>query len=371
MRPAVDPVARVERGDQFVVTEWPEEIVLQVVRTGPDQLDRPACRLRDERGLRHEIVREPAPEAASDARHLDADCGPRNTRDRMDGPLRSARLLQGGNDARAVGHHVHERTRSLERSVAHVWLAIAGLDDARSIEPRRVEISVVADDKARPLEEFRALPVERGARLAGKGPACPLDLERFAALERGPGVIGDDGDAGREVRRDRLTRLRPGHDDDRAHARHGTRRAVVEARDLAIEVRAAKHDGRPGIRLVDVDAVARAAGDDFLGIDDALRPADDPVLGWLLERHGLGGQRELCGRGGELAIGKLAAIGMPCVAVTRPHCAACDAPARGRRFAHEPSALRTELAQLFPAHPGCWCCRRRPARPSATAAVRR
>ena len=32
--------------------------------------------------------------------------------------------------------------------MAHVRLAVAGLDDASRIEPRRVEIAVVADDQA-------------------------------------------------------------------------------------------------------------------------------------------------------------------------------------------------------------------------------
>ena len=103
----------------------------------------------------------------------------------------------------------------------------------------------------------------------GKRTACVHWTSSAASLERGPGVVGDDRDAGGEVRGERLARLR---------ARHAT-----TARTPGIFRRAARRTMRvrrrstgnarprrcapPGMRHI--DAVPRATGDDFRRVDDA------------------------------------------------------------------------------------------------------
>ncbi len=349
MRPAGHLPARIERRDQLVVAERPEEVVLQVVGARPHQLDRPTGRLRDECRFRDEVVGEPPAEAAARTRHLHADRGARDAGHRVHGARGAARLLQGRNHARAVRHHVHEGAGGLERRVTHERNPVAGLHDLGGIARRGVEVAVVAHHLAGRREQRRALRIERCARLGRKGAARPLDLEGVAALQRGPGVVGDHRHPGRQVGRDRLARLRARHHDHRTHAWHGTRRGVVEARDAAVKIRATQHHRDARLGLLDVDAVARAAGDDVRGVHYAPRLADHAVLGRLLERHGLGGERKLRGRSCERRVRQPPPVRvkrMRRCGLDRFH---CNAPLRRGGMPQQPAGLGAELPEFRPA----------------------
>ena len=326
MRPAGDASLRAERRHELVVTEGPEEVVLQVVRARPHELDRPAGQLGDERRLGDEVVGQAPPESAARARHLDADRRARDAGHRVHRARGAGRLLQGRDDSRPVRLHVDERAGRLERRVAHERDAVARLDDLGGVAGRGVEVAVVVHDLAALREELRALGIERRARLGGERAARPLDRERVAALERGPHVVGDDRNAGREVRRERLARLRARYHDDRAHPGHRACRTVVEPRDAAVEIGATQHDGRARLRFVHVDAVARAARDDLLGIDDAAWPTDDPVLGGRLERHRLEGQCQLRRSRHERTVWQPPAIGVQRMAGIGLHVRERNAP---------------------------------------------
>ncbi len=371
MRPAGDAAVGAERRRQLVMAERPEEVVLQVVRPGPHELDRPAGRLRDEGRLGHEVVGEAPAESAARPSHLDADRGARDAGHRVHGARCAAGLLQGRDDARAVGLHVHECARRLERRMAHERDAVARLDDLRGGAGRGIEVAVVAHDLAGLRQQLRALRVERGARFGRERATRPLDFQGIPALERGPHVVGDDRDAGREVGGDRLAGLGARHDDHGTYARHGACRGVVEPRDVAVEVGAAQHDGRARLRLVDVDAVARAARDDLFRVDDAARLADDPILGGRLERHRprwaaqasrpprRARHTPACGRPG-------AARGRLPSSRRRTEC-----PTPRPRPGASASGLARRTVAAPPSRPECSCCRPRPARPSASAARRR
>ncbi len=346
--PAGDRARGVERRNQLMVSERAEEIVLQVVRARPHQLDRQACRFRDQGRLGDEVVGELAPEAAARARHLDRDRRPRDAGRQVDGALRARGLLERPDDAGAVRHHVHEAVLGLERRVAHEWHAVARADHARRGRARGGEIAVVAHDLPAACEQLAALGIERGARLGRVWPARPFDLERLAALERGPGVVRHHGDPGREVRRQRLAGLRAGDDHHRAHAGDRPRRAIVEARDVAVEVRAAQHDRGAGARLVHVDAVARAARDDLGCIHDLLRAADDAVFAARLQRRRLRRHRQCGGLGREIPIRQAPAVRVQRMPVARGDGFRRDAPARRGGPAHQRACLGADLAQVRP-----------------------
>ena len=135
-------------------------------------------------------------------------------------------------------------------------------------------------------------------------PVVPLDDERLAPLERGPGVVGDDRDAAERL--ELRGRLELGHADDLAHARHGQRLRVVEALDAAADDRRPRDHRRQHAGQPDVGAVGRLAGDEGGAVDERQRAAALHELGVRpqLDRLCVGhGQR----RGG---LGQLAEAGL-------------------------------------------------------------
>ncbi len=332
----------------MVVAEGPEEVMLQVVLAGPQELDRLAGRLRDERRLADEVIAEATAEATTRTGHVDRDGRPWQAGERMHHALRAGGALHRRDHAGALRLDVHEGVLWLERGVRHERHPIPRFDGSRGGLARRGEVAVVAHHASLAREQFVALAVERRARLAGEGPVRPFDVERLATPERRPGVVRDHRDAGGQDAGDRLAGLRSLDHHDVAYAGDPPRRGVVIARDAAVEVRAAQHHGGERAGWADVDAVARASGHDVPGVDHAPCPPDDAVLGRRLGRDRL--ERQLQGRGArdQLAVAQAAAVGVKGRAGARRDGAHVHAPGGGRRGAHQPAPLRTDLAQVGP-----------------------
>ena len=265
MRPAGDAPVGTERGRQIVMPERPEEVVLQVVRARPHQLDRPAGRLRDEGRLGDEVVGEATAEAAARARHLDADRGTRDAGRRMHGPRGAARLLQGRDHARAVGLHVHERAGRLERRMTHERNPVARLDDSsrRRASRRRSRRRCARPGRSSPGSSAHCAS-SAALDSAANGPRVhstfsalrPLSADHMSSATTATpvarlAVIGSPG-------------FGPGTTTTARTPGTARAAAVVEPRDVAVEIRAAQHDRRARLRLVDIDAVARAARDDLV-----------------------------------------------------------------------------------------------------------
>lgn len=80
--------------------------------------------------------------------------------------------------------------------------AISCLDDLLGRRASGVEVAIVSCSHAGTFEQLGALRVERGRRLSREGAGRPIDLQRALTLKRGPGVVGNDSNAGCEIGRD-------------------------------------------------------------------------------------------------------------------------------------------------------------------------
>src|SRR5207245_7100488 len=124
----------------------------------------------------------------------------------------------------------------------------------------------------------------------------PGDLQRLAALHRGPGVARKDRDATDRIE---VGGRRAGLDlHDALHPRHLERLGRVEARHLAAVDWGTRHDGVQHSVQPGVDAVLRLAGRDVAAVDQLQLPfADVTELLRILEaqrlprRDGLTGSR--------------------------------------------------------------------------------
>src|SRR5690606_25742778 len=115
----------------------------------------------------------------------------------------------------------------------------------------------------------------------------PLHHQRIAALQGGPGVIREHGNAGCQYP-ERLARFRAIDANDIAHAGDLARRTVVQAGHAAVEIGAAQHDRGQGPAQVFVDSVATLAGDDLATVRSADRFANQgETLGTLWRGWGV------------------------------------------------------------------------------------
>ena len=184
---------------------------------------------------------------------------------------------------------------------------------------------------------FQLRPVGPGI-MGPVRPVVPGDLERLAALQRRPGVPGDDGNAAERPelvgRRRRLQR------DDLLHARHLQGRAGIDRGDLAADHRRPGDDRELHAGQHHVLAIDRLAGRDVVEVDDADCALADVAEGArILELDLVGcGNRQAGRGGGELAVTQLAPARLVHHLVQlRLHLADIDLPlGGGRRLQHQP-----------------------------------
>ena len=196
-----------------------------------------------------------------------------------------------GGDLRGAIHRLHagvleERhlVDALDRLAAGGAERLLGVADLLRLEPRLPG-------------GLGVLPADLRARDGGHRAFVPLDLERLAPLERGPGAGGDDRHAVADL-------------DDIAHALDLLGRGRVEALDLGSGHdgwtldRGDQHAGHPDVVAVDGLAV---------GLRRQIHPrellADVPELVFRLE-PGILRYRKLLGLVHELAVEQLAARGL-------------------------------------------------------------
>src|SRR4029077_5360429 len=103
---------------------------------------------------------------------------------------------------------------------------------------------------------FDEMGAQRFAGFSGVGAFIPSDIERFAALDGGPGITGEHYDTagGERALADSVD------GDDVAHAGNGFGLGSVKLRDLAAEDGAAGDDGVLHAGHAGVDAEFRRAG---------------------------------------------------------------------------------------------------------------
>ena len=175
---------------------------------------------------------------------------------------------------------------------------------------RLVGVADVALDLAGLLDGgFELLAVGLGV-VGLVGPVVPDDLERLAALERRPGVLGDHGDAAE--RPELVGRRRRRERDDLLHARHLEGRGGIDRGNLASDHGRPGDDGELHAGQHDVLAVGRLAGRDVDDVGDADGALADVAEGARLLELDLVGRRHRQGRcgNGELAVPELAPGGL-------------------------------------------------------------
>jgi hypothetical protein len=307
--------------------------VLHVVGAAPRDLHRAAAdRLRHFRGFDRVVPSEPASETAADERHVHGDVLRRDGKERGDVLADIAGRLRGRPDLAAIAPDVRHRIHRLDRRVRVERILVAALD---ALDRRRRETAVFTRGEARLCGGFvHPLRVQRGAELRIRA-VLEHDVERLASFERGPRVVGNNGDAGADLY-------------DRAHAGHFLRARGVERFHGAAEHRRTE-DGRIAhARHAHVESVTRFAGDDVAALDALRRFADDAEITGAFQRDvGRHGQRRR--RGHELAVRNalLQRVGDD-EAALRAQRRTLDAEPRRRSAQQQLARGRTGLTQRLP-----------------------
>ena len=112
-----------------------------------------------------------------------------------DGLLDGLRVLRAGPDDHSAVAVIGDSGRRLHGCVRQVRHVVFGLDDLAAFRELGLHVAQVADEcrlVARGLLE-RLFVLRRV--VGGVGTVFPLDLERLAALEGRPGVVGDNRDS--------------------------------------------------------------------------------------------------------------------------------------------------------------------------------
>ncbi len=223
------------------------------------------------------------------------------------------------------------RGRRLHRRMRIVRDVILGLDFLVRAREGGGEVAVAAQDLPR-LPGGRLHRRAVGLRIVGRMRAVvPRDLQRLAALDRSPGVVGDNRNSPRRLELHRIRRRRDF--DDLDDAGNLLRLRGVVRGHLAPHDRRPRDDGVLLPRQANVLAVFGATGRDVEAVDD-IGPflADVAELRRILETQAVGRRDvQLAGVGGEFPIAELLPGGLlNDLVVLRLDVRDWDAPALGR-----------------------------------------
>ena len=107
--------------------------------------------------------------------------------------------LRGGPNFAAIGAHVGGAIHRLHGSVRKIGRFVDGLELFRAAGQRRVGIAIVARHRAGLCGEIHEQFANAGAAEIGVLALVILNLQRAAAFHGGPGVVGDNGHAVRDL----------------------------------------------------------------------------------------------------------------------------------------------------------------------------
>ena len=226
----------------------------------------------------------------------------------------------------------------------------------------RVEIAVAARHDGRLAGECLMEGAEDVGRVLDAGPGpVPLDLQRIAALQRGPGIGGQDCHPGAQPGQVRRNQPATGcgriDDDDVNDPADPARPRRIYAAQPGAPAGRPGDDGRQCAGRAHVESVQRLAANDSGSIHVRTRRADDPVVAWRLERD-VHRHRQPRRLGRQLAIAQAAIAGSQHPSRAGEARCRLDLPARGRsRHEHHPGrcaglAQRLEAEQQAQAAAG-------------------
>ncbi len=259
----------------LVVAGGAEEIMGEIVFARPLQLDR-ALHLHGDGGrFDHVIVHQPAPEAAARAGLVDHHLVVGHPHQRRHHRQAAIGLLGRRPDFHHPVMPMRRGVHRLHRGVGDEAIFVIGLHRLGGLAEGMIDIADIlvrlggegVGDLLRPRRKG-------GGGILGGFAFVPIDLQLVLGLERRPGVLGDDGDAGHHF--DRLAGA--GDHEGVDHAGQRLDLGHVEGTDLAAHRRAfgeigIRHAGQPHIA-----AEQRLAGDDLGIVDAVMAPAQQAIL---------------------------------------------------------------------------------------------
>ena len=240
------PAIGIETRGELRVRGRAVEIMLDIVFARPRHLYRLARGFRNLDGVGDVVRFKPPPKSSAEKRGMHKDFGrieAGNIRRRL---LCVGLVLRGRPHIASLRGHVRGAVLRLHGGMRQKRNFVDGLDFSRGVLDLCLGIAVLSRDVSGPAGALRKQFADRLARGRGVGAFVPLHIERPAALHRRPRVVGDHGDAARDLR----------HVLD---ARNGFGFACIEACHLAAEYRAARDHGIEHVFPPHIDAELRPA----------------------------------------------------------------------------------------------------------------
>ena len=194
--------------------------------------------------------------------------------------LQPAGVLHRAADLPAIGADVGQAVDRLHRCVGQERELVRRFHRARGGAEGGIDVTVISDRLPGPAERLEHPLAKHGRVVDRAGHFLPDGIERPLALHGRPGGVGQDGDSLAQAQRARQRRD-PHHPKDAGNPlRPGAVERLESVSERRVEDAGKQHPAGAGI-----EPVARAAGDDRVGIGAANPGADQPVLRCLLERN--------------------------------------------------------------------------------------
>ncbi len=231
--------------------------------------------------FRDEILLGAAPEAAAQKRRVYADLlrlEPGDLRTRV---LTECLELRWRVNVATVGAHVGGAIHRLHRGVGEKRNFVSSFHFLGRARERRVGVAIFPRDGAGFFSSSEIELANGVAGVRGVRAFLPGDLQRAPAFHRGPGVVRDDGNAGRNLQ-------------NLLYAANGFRFRSVKAFHAAAKDRTARHDRMLDIRQAHINAEGRGAIHFCRRVQPLHGLTDVFVILRVLQR-GVSRHREFCG----------------------------------------------------------------------------
>ncbi len=252
MAPANRATLRIQRRFQRVMKGRAVIAGPHVVLAGPDQFDRrtPVDGLGDVHGFEHVVgILAGAPaEAAAGVEHVERDLFRLQAQQRGHRRLVDRLELLAIPDLACVRAKLHDAVQWLHGRVREIREIVSSTQHARGFRESGIGVALLAGNGAGRFGEFAVAGKDCVAAELERGGLVPFHLQGLSALAGAPGVLGQHGDAGRDLH-------------DIHHALDGLGGRGVEGPHLRAKARRVRDHGRQHAGQMHVLREARPAVD--------------------------------------------------------------------------------------------------------------